>query len=52
MPGDTMISFFPKKEGCDVVDILYHGQSIMDTGIETKPGQEIEDVTIIVSSVS
>jgi hypothetical protein len=51
MPGDTMISFVPKKEGCDVVDILYHGQSIMDTGIETKPGQEIEDVTIVINSV-
>lgn len=52
MPGHTMISFFPKKEGCEVVEILYNGQSIMETGIETKPGQEIEGVTIVIKSVS
>ena len=52
MPGHTMISFYPKKEGCEVVEILYNGQSIMETGIETIPGQEMEDVTIVITSVS
>ena len=52
MPGHTMISFYPKKEGCEVVEILYNGQSIMETGIETKPGQEIEDVTIVIKTLS
>lgn len=50
MPGHTMLSFYPKKEGCDVVEILYNGQDIMETGIETMPGQEIKDVIVVIGS--
>ncbi|MFB0524444.1 MAG: carboxypeptidase-like regulatory domain-containing protein, partial [Phycisphaerae bacterium] len=48
MPGHTMISFSPKKEGQEVLEILYNGQNIMETGLETKPGQEIKDVVIVI----
>ena len=48
MPGQTMISFSPKKEDQVVKKILYNGKNIMETGIETKPGEEIEDVTIVI----
>ncbi|MBL7187884.1 MAG: carboxypeptidase regulatory-like domain-containing protein [Phycisphaerae bacterium] len=50
MPGHTMISFSPKKEGCEVLKILHDGQNIMEAGIETKPGQEITDVTIVIGT--
>jgi len=46
MPGQTMMSFYPKKEKCEVVGILCNGQGIMETGIETMPGQEIKDVIV------
>jgi len=48
MPGQTLITFLPKTEGQIVKEILYNGQNIMETGIETKPGQEIKDVTIVI----
>jgi len=47
MPGHTMMSFYPMKEGCEVLKILCNGRNIMETGIETQPGQEIKDVTIV-----
>ena len=50
MPGKTIISFYPKKEGCKVLEILYNGRNIMETGLETKPGQEIKDVTIVIGT--
>ncbi|MHC4586792.1 MAG: M56 family metallopeptidase [Planctomycetota bacterium] len=50
MPGKTIISFSPKKEGCKVLEILNNGQNIMETGLETKPGQEIKDVTIVIET--
>jgi beta-lactamase regulating signal transducer with metallopeptidase domain len=48
MPGQTMINFAPKAEGLEVEEILYNGQNIMETGIETQAGQDINDVTIVV----
>jgi len=48
MPGHTTISFLPNKEGQEVVKILVDGQNIVASGIETKPGQEIEDVRIVI----
>jgi len=51
MPGKTIISFSPKKEGCKVSEILYNGRNIMETGLETKPGQEIKDVTIVIGAL-
>jgi hypothetical protein len=50
MPGKTIISFSPKKEGCKVLKILYNGRNIMETGLETKPGREIKDVTIVIET--
>jgi hypothetical protein len=50
MPGKTIISFSPKKEGCKVSEILYHGRNIKETGLETKPGQEIKDITIVIET--
>ncbi len=48
MPGHTKIGFSPNKEGQKVAKILYDGRNIMESGIETKPGQEIKDVTIVI----
>ncbi|MGA2062367.1 MAG: M56 family metallopeptidase [Thermoguttaceae bacterium] len=48
MPGQTKIGFSPNKEGQKVAKILYNGRDIMESGIETKPGQEIKDVTIVI----
>jgi len=50
MPGHTMVGFSPKKEGCEVLKILHDGRNIMKTGLETEPGQEIGDVTIVIGT--
>jgi hypothetical protein len=50
MSGKTIISFSPKKEGCKVSEILYNSRNIMETGLETKPGQEIKDITIVIET--
>jgi hypothetical protein len=50
MPGKTIISFYPMKEGCKVLEILYNGRNIIETGIETKPGRDIEGVTIVIGT--
>jgi len=51
MPGHTMIGLSPNKEKQKVVKILYGGRDILTSGFETKPGDEIEDVTIVVGPV-
>ena len=48
MPGTTVLRFYPKAKGQTVKEILYRGTNITETGIETKPGQEIQDVTIVI----
>jgi hypothetical protein len=48
MPGHVEISFRPQKERQKVVKILYDGRDIQKSGIDTKPGQEIKDVTIVI----
>jgi len=52
MPGQTLITFSPKKEGQIIKEILYNGQNIMETGIETKSGEEIKDVTIVIGKLA
>ena len=47
MPGHTELTFLPKKEGQKAVRIL-HGRDIVKSGIDTKPGQEINDITIVI----
>jgi hypothetical protein len=48
MPGNTLIGFSPQKEGQQVVEILYDGRDIKESGIKTEPGQEIKDVTVVI----
>ncbi len=50
MPGHTMMSFSPMKEGQKTLEIRCNGRNIMETGIETEPGQEIKDVTIVIGT--
>jgi beta-lactamase regulating signal transducer with metallopeptidase domain len=50
MAGKTMIGFSPQKEGQKVVKILHNGQDVMKSGIVTKPGQEIKDVTVVIGA--
>jgi beta-lactamase regulating signal transducer with metallopeptidase domain len=48
MPGHTVLSFHPKLDGQVVKAILYNGQDVKETGLETKPDEVIEGVTIVV----
>jgi hypothetical protein len=48
VPGQTKIVFFPNKEHQRVTKILHEGRDILDSGIETQPGQVIDDLTIVV----
>ena len=50
MPGHTILTFMPQKEGQKVAEIHYDGRDIKQAGIETKPGQEIRDVTIVIET--
>lgn len=50
--GDTRIYFYPKSDGREVKSIRYEGRDIQETGLETKPGDEILDVVIVVGRVS
>ena len=47
-PGKTILHFSPQIEGQTVKEILYHGENITKTGIETQSDQEIKDVTIVI----
>jgi hypothetical protein len=49
-PGHTRITFSPQKEGQKVIKILHDGRDIMKSGLDTKPGQEIKDVTIVIGT--
>ena len=50
MPGHTILGFLPKKEHQKVTEIRYDGEDIRTSGIDTKPGQEIKDVTIVIGT--
>jgi hypothetical protein len=50
MPGHTLIGFSPNKEGQKVVKILHDGDNIMESGINTKAGEEIKDITIVIGT--
>ena len=52
IPGQTLITFMPKKEGQKVLKILYNGQNIMNSGLKTEPGQELKGVTIVIKTDS
>ena len=51
MPGHTLIGLSPNKEKQKVVKILSGGRDILASGIDTKRGDKIEDVTIVVGPV-
>ena len=44
MPGHTTFHFDPQK----VAKVLHAGQNILESGIDTEPGQEIKNVTIVI----
>jgi hypothetical protein len=48
IPGKTILRFHPRIKGRTVKEILHKGKNIIEAGIETKPGQEIKDVTIVI----
>jgi hypothetical protein len=50
MAGTSVITFMPQKQGQVVKQILYNGQDITETGLLTKPGDEIEGVTIVIGN--
>jgi len=50
IPGKTILLFHPRTKGQTVKEILYKGKNIIETGIETKPGQETKDVTIVIGA--
>ena len=47
-PGHTLITFSPQEEGKKVIKILHDGQDILKSGITTKPGQEVKNITIVI----
>ncbi len=47
-PGRTRFTFLPNKEGEKVAKILLDDKDILESGVATKPGQEIKDVTIVI----
>ena len=52
MPGNTTIGFLPNKERQKVLKILYGGRDILKSGVETKPGEEIKNVTIVIGTAT
>jgi beta-lactamase regulating signal transducer with metallopeptidase domain/protocatechuate 3,4-dioxygenase beta subunit len=53
-PGHTRFRFSPRKQGQEVLEIRYKGQnlrqssSVLGLGIDTVPGETIEDVVIVI----
>jgi beta-lactamase regulating signal transducer with metallopeptidase domain len=47
-PGHTTLCFLPNKEKQKVLKILYDGKDVTKSGIDTKPGEEIKDVKIVI----
>lgn len=50
LPGRTTITFAPQKVGQKVAEIRYDGRDILKSGIDTKPGEELRDVTILIET--
>jgi len=50
MPGRATIEMFPKEEGQQVLKILRGGRDIKESGLDTKAGEEIKDVEIVIGS--
>jgi beta-lactamase regulating signal transducer with metallopeptidase domain len=50
MPGHTILGFMPQKEGQKLAEIRCDGRDITKSGIDTKPGQELRNVTIVIGA--
>lgn len=50
LPGYTNFRFMPQKIGQKVAEIRYEGRDVKATGLVTKPGQEIRDLTIVIDT--
>jgi hypothetical protein len=48
LPGHTQIELSPHREGQQVMKILCQGRDIMASGVDTSPGQQLKDVTIVI----
>ena len=49
-PGTTKLEFLPCKERQKVLKIMYDGRDVQESGIETKAGQEVKDVKIVIGA--
>jgi hypothetical protein len=49
-PGHTMFGFLPNKEKQKLLKILYNGQDVAKSGIDTKPGEEVRDIKIVIGA--
>ncbi len=50
LPGQTILRFHPKADDLEVQSILYKGQDVTATGIDTQADRQIEDVTIVLGT--
>lgn len=50
MPGKTSFDFRPRGQGERLLKILYQDRDISRTGLVTEPGQDLDDVTIVVGT--
>ena len=50
IPGETEIDFRPGDTSERLLKILYQGEDISKTGLVTKAGQKIDDVTIVIGT--
>jgi hypothetical protein len=49
-PGHTLITLSPQEEGKKVIRILHNGQDIRKSGLDTKAGEEIKHITIVIGT--
>lgn len=48
MAGNTWIQFYPRKKDEVVLEIRHQGRNVLESGIETTPGETTDDVLIVV----
>lgn len=49
LPGQTVLLFHPQASDLVVQSILYKGQDIINTGLDTQADRQVEDVTILIA---
>ncbi len=52
IPGHTQLQFSPRKEGQAVLEIRYKAKNVLQTGLDTKRGETIEGVEIVIGPAS